>query len=245
MTKQTNAREMAHAIDYIPGNKTIEGDATPQKKKSKEITNDRTKENMQDFALAATGAKLIRQVFGFFLTDSKNSSFNLRLNQEMSRVVKADTVNARGSRNIADGNIGLLQGLEVNTDMPLTSALKAPFEAFIDRARGVAKVDFPSLITTASLNKPKGASHFLLTVAGARIDFVTGDHLYVQNAGKHLLISDEGVTAPSLEVQLPPANTATLILALGISFYDKVNRHFYLIGNGRYNAVAFVAVSGS
>ncbi|RPD39576.1 hypothetical protein EG028_18135 [Chitinophaga barathri] len=237
--------QLEGTIGNITCYKTKDGYLARQKSESKAVNNDRTKENMSEFARAASGAKLIRTTFAGILSDINDFYFTRRLNSEMARVVKADMGNPRGFRNIADGDIGLLQGFEVNTDMALLSALKAPFAVSIDRASGLMKVDFPSLITAQLVAKPEGASHFRLTIAGASIDFTTGDHLMAQNAGEHLPISNEGVTAPSLEVQLPPAGTAPLLLALGVSFYQEVNGQFYLIGNGLYNAVAFVAVSGS
>lgn len=245
MAKQTGAMQLEGTLGNFTFYKTKDGYIARLKNESKEITNDRTKENMSEFARAASGAKLIRKTFATIMSDIKDFYFARRLNSEMARVVKADTVSPRGFRNIADGDIELLQGLDVNTDMPLASAFKAPFVASIDRVSGLMKVDFPALITSSLLAKPEGVSHFRLTIAGALIDFNTGDHLVAQMAGEHLLMSKDGVTAASLEVQLPPASTASLILALGVSFYQEVNGQFYLIGDGFYNAVAFVAVSGS
>jgi hypothetical protein len=245
MAKQTGPMQLEGTVGNFTFYKTKDGFIARLKSASKEITNDRTKENMSEFARAASGAKLIRKTFASIMSDIKDFYFARRLNSEMARVVKADMVSPRGFRNIADGDIELLQGLDVNTDMPLATAFKAPFVPSIDRATGLMRVDFPALITSSLLAKPEGASHFRLTIAGASINFTTGDHLVAQNAGQYWPMSNEGVVTASLEVQLPAASTAPLFLALGISFYQEVNGQFYLIGDGFYNAVAFVAISGS
>ncbi|SIN73509.1 hypothetical protein [Chitinophaga niabensis] len=245
MAKQTGPMQLEGTVGNFTFYKTKDGFIVRLKSQSKAITNDRTKENMSEFGRAASGARLVRKTFASIISDIRDFYFTRRLNSQMARVVKADPVSPRGFRNIADGDIELLQGLDVNTDMPLTTAFKASFVPSIDRASGLMRVDFPALITSSLLAKPQGASHFRLTIAGASIDFTTGYHLVAQHAGQYLIMSNEGVVTTPLEVQLPAASTAPLILALGISFYQEVNGQFYLIGNGSYNAVAFVAVSGS
>lgn len=245
MTIQTRAKHLVGTAGNIAYYKPKDGNIIGQKTEVKVDKIDRTQENMHDFARAASGAKLIRKALATIISDIKDFHFGRRLNIEMHKIVKSDTVNPRGHRNISDGDIGLLQGFDVNTEVAFATAFNAPVVAYINRTTGLMKVDFPSLVNASLIERPEEATHLRLSIAGASINFNTGDHLVEQKAGEHSLISSEGVNVSSLAVQLPPACTATLILALGVSFYQEENGQFSVIGNGLYNAAAFVAVSGS
>jgi hypothetical protein len=69
-----------------------------------------------------------------------------RLTKEMMRVLQADTINARGMRNVIDGEAELLEGFEFNEAGKLGSSLFAPFTVSLDRVTGVASVTVPSFI---------------------------------------------------------------------------------------------------
>ena len=216
-----------------------------QQSASKEHIYNRTKEIAQEHACAKDGAKLIRKAFAVIMCEVKDLFIARRLVHEMGAVIKTDTSNPHGLRTIADGDIELLQGFNVNTDLDLKNVFKAPFTASIDRSNSSMQVDFPSVINPLLIQKPKKASHFRLTIAGASIDFRTGNYLCVAETGEHLLLGNKSTTAPTLHVQLPPEGSAPLLLALGISFFREVDGQFQGIGKGQYNAVAIVAVSGS
>lgn len=91
----------------------------------------RTRENMQEFTLAAKVAKMFRRsvrplIFG--ISDNRVSS---RLTQVMSKIAKHDQVNFRGGRSAANG-IGTTDGkawlksFNFNRDSNLESILSVP-----------------------------------------------------------------------------------------------------------------------
>ncbi|MRG45340.1 hypothetical protein GFS24_09445 [Chitinophaga sp. SYP-B3965] len=245
MAKLVGDLKFRGTIGDITCCKTKDGFIVRKKREPKAITDDRTKENMREFARAISGASMIRNTFAAIIGDINDYYFGRRLNSQMIKVVKSDAVNLRGFRNISEGGIGLLHGFELNSDKSLCNAFKGQFLASIDRSSGLMKVDFPTLITASLISKPEGASHFRLCITGASIDFNTGNRLVEQKEGEYLPISNEGQIVSSLEVQLLPGSTASLILSLGICFYQEVNGKYHLLGNGHYNAAAFVAVSRS
>ena len=245
MVKIIGALHSTGTKDNITCCNTKDGYIGHQKKEPKATNSDRTKENMQEYGRAITGASLIRKTFAVITDVINDYHFARRLNGRMAKVVKSDKLNPRGYRNIPDGDIELLQGLDVNTNMALAHVFNVPFSASIDRTSGLMKVDFPYPITASLIARPKGSSHFKLSIAGASINFSTGEHHFAQMEGEYLQLSKESRHIPSMEVQIPPAATAATILALGISFYQKADGKFLNIGNGLYNAAAFVAVSKS
>lgn len=245
MAKQTGHHKLQGTVGDVTYYETKDGFFAREKRTPKKVTNSRIKENMQEFARAMRGAKLIRTTFATFIDEIKDFYFTRRLASEMNKVIKADRLNLRGFRNISDGDIELIQGFEVNTDMALTTAFKAKIVPSIDRATGIMKVDFPDQVTASLISKPEGASHFRLRIGGASINFDTSEHLFTQTAGAYIPLTNLGISVPSLEVQLPAAIADPLILALGVSFYQEVNGAYYLVGDTFSNAVAFVAISGS
>lgn len=245
MAKQTGVIKIEGTVGNLTFYTTKDGAFVREKTKAREITNDRVKENMQEFAKAASAGALVRKTFATIINDIKDTYLIRRLSQELAQVIKSDKVNPRGFRRVPDGNIELLNGFELNSDIALSTALKAPYTAEIDRTTGIMKLDVPAFNPGKLIVAPPAASHFKFTIAGAMINFETGEHLMALNAGEELPLSKTEGPAISLEVQLPETGTAPLILALGLSFYQEVNGTYYSVGEGFYNALAFVAVSGS
>lgn len=210
---------------------------------SKEVSNQVIKENNNEFAQAAIGGKLIRTAFAEIIKGMQESQLTQRLSEALSVVVKSDLLNPRGARKISDGDIEILHGFEMNSDIALSTALKAPYNAEIDRAAGVLKVDVPSFIPGKLLVYPEGATHYKFTIAGAMVDFATRDRLTAQVSSGELPLSNVAGEPLSLQVQLPPALTAPLMLALGLSFYQEVNGGYTALGAGLHTAISLVAVS--
>lgn len=245
MTIITGALQSTGTKDNITCRKTEEGYVAYKKKEPKATCSDRTRENMLEYGRALTAASLILKMFAPITDVINDYDYPRRLSGKLAKVVKSDKLNPRGYRNIADGDIELLQGFNVNQYVALSHVLNVPISASIDRASGLMKVDFPFLVTASLIDKPRGASHFKLAIAGASVDFCTGEHLVAYMEGAYLQISKDGLRIPSMDVQLPPPDSAASILALGISFYEQGSEKLLNIGNGLYNAAAFVAVSKS
>lgn len=243
MAKQIGVMQLSGKVGNMVFYKTKNGNFARQKAESKEVSNEVLKENMNEFAQAGICGKKIRTAFAEIIKEMKDSSLTQRLSQVLSAVIKTDVLNPRGARKIADGDIELLQGFEMNADIALSTALKAPYSAEIDRAAGVLKVDIPSFIPGKMLVYPEGTTHYKFTIAGAMVDFVTKDRLTAQESSGELPLSNVAGLPLSLQVQLPPALTAPLMLALRLSFFQEVNGRYTLLGTNLHTAIALVAVS--
>lgn len=245
MGKQTSVVQIEGSVGNLTFYKSKDGYCVRQKASSRSSNSDRTKENMQEFARAAVGAKYIRTAFASIIKEMKDSFLVRRLNQDMALIIKTDTVSPRGYRNLADADIEQLQGFEFNSDKTLSSVLKMPYTATIDRATGIMKVEIDSFIPSKLIENPEGATHFRYTIAGAMVNFENGDHVTAQNTSEELLLANVAGPALSMEVQLPAAGTAPLLLVFGISFSQEVNGLYYPVGQGLHNAIALVAISAS
>ena len=162
----------------------------------------------------------------------------------MIRVLKADTTNVRGQRNVIDGEAELLEGFDFNVNSPLTTTLFAPYTATIARATGELTVNIPSFIPNERIAAPDGATHFRIVTSGTEVDF-ENKTFTSDNKDSGMLPWDAAATAAINLVNAVTANsTHPLFLLLGVQFFQLVNGVQYPLKNESYNTLAIVKVSG-
>lgn len=204
----------------------------------------RTRENGEEFGRAGKAGKLLRNAIRAMLQNASDSRMVSRLTQKMVEVIQEDTTNARGLRNVIDGEAELLEGFEFNISGKLGTTLYAPFTATIDRVAGTLTANIPAFVPINMLAAPGGSTHFKIVSAGAEVDF-ENETFVMDNQATAVLPWDATATAVINLANTVTANsTKPLFLALGIEFYQEVNGQMYPLKNGAYNALALVKVSG-
>ena len=206
---------------------------------------ERTRENGQEFGRAGKASKLLRTAFRAMLLTASDSYVSSRLTSAMVKVIRADATNARGKRNVIDGEAELLTGFEFNPAGRLGATLYAPFTAAIDRATGGLMVIVPAFIPINMIAAPAGASHFKIVMAGAEVDFENERFVNGSAASEQLEISATATADLGLAVNVTANSTNPLFVVLGIEFYQQVNGALYSLKNGAYNALSIVMVSGT
>lgn len=204
----------------------------------------RTRENGAEFGRAGSGSKVLRTSLRNVLQQSADSKMTSRLTREMMKVIKADTINPRGSRNIIDGDVELLTGFEFNENGKLGATLYAPYTATIDRVAGQLKIDIPAFIPSNMLAAPAGTTHFKIISAGADVDFESETFVVDTQSSDELPWDGTATAAINLTNEVPANSTHPLFLALGVEFYQDVNGIKYSLNNGAFNALQLVEVSG-
>ncbi|MFD2433745.1 hypothetical protein ACFSO9_09495 [Mesonia maritima] len=81
----------------------------------------RTRENNAEFATAGKAGKLMRNSIQVLLQNAKDRRCVGRLTRALLSVIKSDTVNIRGERNVQEGNMQLINGFEFNQNGKLGS----------------------------------------------------------------------------------------------------------------------------
>ena len=204
----------------------------------------RTRENGEEFGRAGKAGKLLRNAIRAMLQNAADSRMVSRLTQKMVEVIQEDTTNARGLRNVIDGEAELLEGFEFNISGKLGTTLYAPFSAIIDRVAGTLTANIPAFVPINMLAAPGGSTHFKIVSAGAEVDF-ENETFVMDSQATAVLPWDATATAVINLANTVTANsTKPLFLALGIEFYQEVNGQMYPLKNGAYNALALVKVSG-
>src|SRR5258706_3779263 len=106
----------------------------------------RTRENGAEFGRAGLAGKVLRNALRALLQNVSDKRMVSRLTRDMVKVIQADTVNARGLRNVIDGEAELLEGFEFNDNSKLGTTRNAPFTAVINRLTGELTANIPAFI---------------------------------------------------------------------------------------------------
>ena len=251
MARQTGLIKLKGSIGNVTFYSTVAGDLARQKGgvDAERIATDpafqRTRENGSEFGRAGQAARLLYTAFRGLIAETSDSYMYGRLVREFMKVIKADATNARGQRNVIDGEAELLKGFEFNTRGRLKTTFYAPFTANIDRAAGTATVDIPAFVPATRIVAPAGATHYRINAAATEVDF-EGEAFADGLVSSAELVIDRTPTAPlNMAITLPAASTKPLFLALGIEFFQQVNGQLYNLHNGAHNSTALINVSGA
>jgi hypothetical protein len=203
-----------------------------------------TRQNMSEFSRAAQSGKVLRACFHDVIGKAKDSRVAGRLTGRFLKVVKTDPTSARGLRTVGLGEQMLLKGFEFNNHSTFSTIFKAPFVYAIDRATGKLTVDIDKFVSGEMIQKPLGCTHFNIICAGAEIDFESGETKKASFITEHEVFSNVNNAGPyNISLDLTPNSPDSLLLCLGVQFYQQVNGGFYPMKNGSYNAVKILDVN--
>ena len=250
MAQQKGIIKLAGTIGNITFYKTQDGYLAKEKTSldATRIATDpnfiRTRENGVEFGHAAKVASTLRLAFRSVIKTNRDNRMVSRLTQRMIAVVYADETSVRGQRNIMDGETELVEGFQFNIKAPLSTTLNAPYAATIDRVTGICRVDIPVFIPANMITAPPGATHFKFTSGASSIDFEA--KVFTTDAHESDMLPLSNVPTPLIDLSciVLPASVHPLFLLFGIEFYQSVNKEYYPLRNGSYNALAAVKVSG-
>jgi len=161
----------------------------------------------------------------------------------MISVIKTDKKSARGLRNVLDGNLELFKGFEFNENGKLSNTLIAPHTSAINRETGEMKITIPSFIPEGMISAPPAATHFRLISGGSALDFENKKPEVSLDSTEEFPLNNVATREIVLNTKVPPNSTHTLFLALGIEFYQEMNKVMYRLMDESFNALAMVKVS--
>lgn len=202
------------------------------------------KANMAEFSAGAKAGSLLRYALRQQLTNISDKRLIARVSSQMMKVLKADTLNERGKRNIRDGELNLLQGFDITAISQFGRVLQVNPITGINRSTGKLTVTIPSFIPkSVNLARPQGATHFNIVIAGLELDFDrNSENTDIKSTG--LLPVDKNPTGDiSIECSVNPASSLVLFLVAGIEFYSDVNGTVLPLDNGAFTALKVLEVS--
>jgi hypothetical protein len=210
----------------------------------KEKAFQRTRENMIEFSRACKDGKTLRTAFRPLLNHGFDSRMHRRLISQLMKVIKSDTVNTCGSRNVIDGEAELLEGFEFNDNSKLASIFTAPYTTGIDRRTGVFSVNIPPFIPVNAIKAPEGITHFRIITAAAEIDLGNKIHIVKQTASPDIPWSTVVTAQLNFARIINPNSAHPLFLIVGIQFLQAVNGIIYPLEKRGSNPLALVKVAG-
>ena len=204
----------------------------------------RTRENGQEFGRAGKASKYLRNAVRSLSQNASDSKMVSRLTRQMMQVVQSDPINARGMRNVTNGDITLLQDFDFNLNSKLGTTLYAPFTAEINRVTGSLIAEIPAFVPASMVAAPGGATHFKLHSAGVETDFVQGTNVADVKSSDTIAFDNVATTLLTHSHEVTPNSTHPLFILLGIEFFQEVNGSMYPLKNGAFNALAIVKAAG-
>jgi hypothetical protein len=203
----------------------------------------RVMENANEFGSAANAGKLLRDTVKRMMKNAPDVTVTQRLTQLMTKIVKSDTINARGLRNVGTAILqlaakNLLKGFEFNINSPIERILLKRYDVNVF----TGEITINHLVPVNDLVFPEAATSLVIRGAFAVVNFTTKTHAIEYTNEVHLTTG----TAPTTIVLTPagiPAGSGTKIYLLQIEFFDEVNGLQYELNNKAFNAIVMAEVA--
>ena len=156
--------------------------------------------------------------------------------------MKSDPTSVRGERQFKLGALNTLANFEFNVRQAMKSTFQEQFEIAIDRAAGSVEVLIPELVPDVAITELMGATHFKIVAAAADVNWDTEQYTYNAAQTAELVYDSQTEPAQTLSLTIPAATTNTILVAIGIWFYQEVNGTYYLLQDGSKCAMALVGI---
>jgi hypothetical protein len=240
MAKVTSLIKFQGSIDGV----TIDKNGTVKMAaKSRPISASRTKENNNEFAIAAKQGKVIRDALRVLNVGDKYLSS--RMLQVVRSGIALDDTNERGKRTLSNNEAKtVLRGFELNGNANLLSV--APIKINFNAGATETAIEIKSLtdgdVTLKDLYSPEGTTHVAAIAIAASID-ISPEVLQVKDivvVQSEIATKTEPIILTPLVYEAP--TTEIVIIALAIKFYQQVSGEFYDLQNGAYDVAKILDV---
>lgn len=203
----------------------------------------RTRENCEEFKIAAQSGKLLRDSIRSFMLNASDPRITSRLTKTMAAIAKLDATSVRGKRNpgnglsVANGK-ALIKSFNFNEKSILGAVLYKTWA--ITPATSV--VTIANLTPLTDIVAPVGATHFSISAAVEAINLTTGVYdtkfTNVVNAAIGNTVVPVVLTPTAV-----PTGTGVKMYYLKVEFFQMINGVQYALKNGAYNSLAVIEVA--
>lgn len=237
------------------------GDVTYAQTKRGFIARERTKVNMAErktaqnfqswrdhtaeFGIMIKEAKTFRSAFTDLNWNVKNKGIVQQTMKLMNQIRKTDTVSLRGQRCASKGDLSLLTGFDFTGNGSIETALNGGYTASFDRVTGEVQVVVDEMIAGQRLAAPPNATHYMISLAAASINFETDSINKALVSSAKILISQDLVPATTLTAPLPPNSTDPVFIALKLEYFNELNGNTYpVMSNASINSTVISVDQG-
>ncbi len=179
-----------------------------------------------DFGRAARCNQLICDAFHQHLFNLREAHLSSRLFARVYDVLRSDELHAVGSRTMASGNLGLLEGFDFNKRKPLHRIFNGSFDVRINRRKGECVVDVPNFDPVRHLRWEGRITHIKILAAAAVLDFRSLKFLPIAQESGFLDIQQ--LVGATLPLAFPARTRRPLLVVMGMEFYQFVGSRYFL-----------------
>ncbi|MBS9525967.1 hypothetical protein KI659_18245 [Litoribacter alkaliphilus] len=201
---------------------------------------ERTRENLAEFARAASGAKLLKDAFREITVRARDLRTHNRLYSQALKVLKTDTLSDRGERRIENGEMGLFTGFQFSNNCMFEATIYAKFNVEDDGTD--LKVAFDAFSPRKYLSRPNGATDFRMFLVGTGVNFQNGENSSQIMISPVHKLSIDALEGLELTVAKSEGGGDFQFFALGVEFLQEVNGKTYTLNNGAHNAAKIIQV---
>jgi len=203
----------------------------------------RTRENGQEFGMAARAGKVLRDAFRPLMMRASDSRVVSRLTRVMASIRLLDTTSTRGERSVAVAIADQpakdkLKDFNFNRRSILKSILFRPFA--LDTNTG--EIVIANLVPGNHVAAPAGATHVSFTAAWGKIDFAEEGYNVEMSNTVNLPLNTTASTVTLTPANAPSGPGVDMFL-LVVEFFQEVNGNQYSLNDGLYNALSIVDVA--
>ncbi|MRG46118.1 hypothetical protein GFS24_13395 [Chitinophaga sp. SYP-B3965] len=193
-----------------------------------------TKLAAEDFGVASTCGKLIRQALHQSMDLKQEHRLTNRLNKVLAKVIRKDTAHLAGSRLVLPEHLSLLKGFAFNKETKLDTVLLG-IEAEIEQTAFIT-VNIPIV---SKIKRTKRTTHVEIKAIAISADFAGGT--FKQTTSEAILIDVHQPWKP-LELTMPRPGKETALVILQVRALEEVNGAKSVFEDKNYCAADIIAV---
>jgi hypothetical protein len=198
----------------------------------------RVRENLAEFARAATVSNILKGAFREIILRSKDLRTHNRIYALAVKVVKSDLVSKRGMREFKLGDHSLMEEFQFNINATWNATVFAKYlPQYTDTEVGVA---FETFIPSVKIARPTGATDVRFFLAACAIN--TEEKVQPTNLVYSQIIKMDQEPLTGLVFSIPRILIAETIqvYALGIEYLQEVNGAYYPLNDKSHNAAKII-----
>ena len=184
--------------------------------------------NASKMGSASSCAGLLRVSLANLLAWSHDSGMVNRLNAEMRKVVKKDTMPNEDRRQVVrPENLPHLLGFNFNEKVSLRAAFNVAYKTNINRGTGEVTINISSFKPSRAIKGPKYATHFKIVSNAVELDIYNQTENHGWQYTSDIFKIDSTITSPFIIThKVTPGATVSILIALGLEFIEETGNYY-------------------
>lgn len=209
----------------------------------REVTSARTRENNQEFGIAAQQGKVIRDALSSL--DVGDRYLTSRMLQRVRSGIALDQTNRRGQRVLSANEAQqVLPGFELNRRSNLASV--AAMNISVEGGQLLVEKFDGGEFVSSDFYQPSGTTDIQMVAVVSTVD-ISPNRLRVENVTSYQSELGVSLNLPKIPFVAPaaggPDSDVINLAALSVRFYQEVNGEYYRLNDGSHDVGRIVAVA--